>query len=195
MIGLARTLEILNAHRTNEFVLVPFTGSVLWEEISRRPELDLPYWGSMGKAASTGLGLALAMPDLRVWVLDGDGSLLMNLGCLVTTAHQAPPNLVHFVLENGVYATTGGQPIPGRGAVSFAMFARAAGFREVYEYWDETTFEQAIGEVLQKPGPVFVDVKVAMDPLPRKLPRRRTKEALQEAMATLERLRQKESSR
>lgn len=195
MIGLRRTLEILSSHRTNEFVLVPFTGSVLWEELSRRPELDLPYWGSMGKAASTGLGLALAMPDLRVWVLDGDGSLLMNLGCLVTTAHQAPPNLVHVVLENGIYATTGGQPIPGQGTISFATFARGAGFPEVYEYQDETVFRRTIGDVLRKPGPVFVDIKVSMDPLPRKLPRRRTKEALREATAALERLREKADAR
>ena len=66
-------------------------------------------WGSMGLASSIGLGLALAQPDRRVFVIDGDGSLLMNLGSLATIGWQRPPNLVVVVLDNGRYATTGGQ--------------------------------------------------------------------------------------
>ena len=56
------------------------------------------------------LGIALAKPDTKVILFDGDGSLLMNLGSLVTIGNKAPKNLVHFVMDNGVYATTGGQP-------------------------------------------------------------------------------------
>src|SRR6186997_245739 len=66
-------------------------------------------WGSMGLASSVGLGLALARPDVRVFVLDGDGSLLMNLGSLATIGLLQPANLVLVVMDNQLYATTGGQ--------------------------------------------------------------------------------------
>ena len=68
----------------------------------------------MGKASSVGLGVALARPDVRVLVLDGDGSLLMNLGSLVTIASQAPKNLVHVVFDGATYDTSGAQPTPGK---------------------------------------------------------------------------------
>jgi len=77
----------------------------------------------MGLASSHALGLALGRPDKRVIVLDGDGSLLMNLGSLVTIGAAAPPNLYHFVCENGTYEANGGHPIPGRDKVDFAGFA------------------------------------------------------------------------
>src|SRR5260221_3848137 len=66
-------------------------------------------WGSMGMASSIGLGLASARPDLRVIVLDGDGSLLMNLGSLATIALLRPANLTLVAMDNDEYATTGGQ--------------------------------------------------------------------------------------
>src|SRR5258708_40265370 len=69
-------------------------------------------WGSMGVASSIGLGLALARPDVRVIVLDGDGSLLMNLGSLATIGMYAPGNLVVVAMDNEEYATTGAQQTP-----------------------------------------------------------------------------------
>src|SRR5262245_61445202 len=66
-------------------------------------------WGSMGLASSIGLGLAMARPDLRTFVLDGDGSLLMNLGSLATIGWVKPQNLVLIVWDNQLYGTTGGQ--------------------------------------------------------------------------------------
>ena len=76
-------------------------------------KMDLPISGAMGKASSVGLGVALAQPDKKVLILDGDGSLLMNLGAMVTLTSKAPKNLVHILFNNKVYAVTGGQPIPG----------------------------------------------------------------------------------
>lgn len=185
---LRMVLETLNAHRTNELVIVPFSGSVIWEQISKRPELDLPFWGSMGKAASTGLGVALAAPNVRVWVIDGDGSLLMNLGCLVTTANMAPPNLVHIVLENGVYHTTGGQPIPGRGKCELSLHARAAGFTKVFAYEDAYIFQRVIGDILKEEGPLFISLKVTTNEQLPSLPQRMTKAALPEVMAAVQQL-------
>ena len=186
MIEFRAAMRALIAQRTDELVIAPFTGSIAWEDLSDRPELDLPFWGSMGKAASTGLGVALVVPDLKVWVLDGDGSLLMNLGCLVTTANLAPPNFYHFVLENGVYLTTGGQPIPGRKQVSFAGLAQAAGFAHVHEFDDLATLERELPAVLGTPGPTFVTLKLTPDSLDRRLANRRTKDAVREVAAAVQ---------
>jgi sulfopyruvate decarboxylase subunit beta len=82
-------------------------------------------WGSMGLASSIGLGLALARPDVRVFVLDGDGSLLMNLGSLATIGLLHPPNLVVIVMDNEEYATTGGQPTPTAYGADLDAAARA----------------------------------------------------------------------
>ena len=82
-------------------------------------------WGSMGLASSIGLGLAMARPDLRVLVLEGDGSLLMNLGSLATIGLLRPPNLVVIVMDNEEYATTGGQPTPTAYGADLDAAARA----------------------------------------------------------------------
>src|SRR5207253_10582189 len=80
---------------------------------------------SMGLASSIGLGLALARPDLHVIVLDGDGSLLMNLGSLATIGLLRPPNLIVVVMDNQEYATTGGQPTPTAHGADLEAAARA----------------------------------------------------------------------
>src|SRR6185295_9699449 len=67
-------------------------------------------WNSMGMASSIALGLAIARPDLRVVVLDGDGSILMNLGSLATEVTCGVTNLVHVIWDNGGWEITGGQP-------------------------------------------------------------------------------------
>jgi thiamine pyrophosphate-dependent acetolactate synthase large subunit-like protein len=180
MMDLRAAVEALVARRTDELVILPFTAGIAWEDASTQPALDLPFWGSMGKAGSTGLGIALAVPNLKVWVLDGDGSLLMNLGSLVTEASQAPPNFYHFVLENGVYRTTGGQPIPGHEQVSFAGLARAAGFPHAYEFDDLAMLQRDLPNVIGEPGPTFITLKVSPAPLDRRLPRRTIKMALPE---------------
>ncbi|HLH24337.1 MAG TPA: thiamine pyrophosphate-dependent enzyme [Chloroflexota bacterium] len=185
MMDLRAAVQALVARRTDELVIVPFTGGIAWEDASSLPALDLPFWGSMGKAGSTGLGVALAVPTLRVWVLDGDGSLLMNLGTLVTEASQAPRNFYHFVLENGVYRTTGGQPIPGHEQVSFAGLARGAGFPHVCEFDDLAALERDLPAVVGRPGPTFVTLKVSPEPLDRRLPRRTLKAALPAVRAAI----------
>src|SRR5471030_1181280 len=114
----------------------------------------------MGLASSHALGLALGRPDKRVIILDGDGSLLMNLGSLVSVAEAAPRNLVHFVCENGTYESNGAHPIPGRDRISFTGFARAAGIGNCREFSDPGGFAAGIGAVLRQDGPVFVDLKL-----------------------------------
>ena len=83
-----------------------------WMTLPQQP-LDVVFVPSaMGHATSVGLGLALAQPDRRVIVCNGDGSMLMNLGSLVSIAGAGATNLVVLVFDNGVYEVTGSQPTP-----------------------------------------------------------------------------------
>jgi sulfopyruvate decarboxylase subunit beta len=85
---------------------------------------------AMGLASSMGLGLALAKPDKRVIVLDGDGSLLMNLGTLSTLAWHAPRNLVHVVFDNQSLLSVGGFPTATSAQSDLAGIAEKSGYRE-----------------------------------------------------------------
>ncbi|MCE2390913.1 MAG: thiamine pyrophosphate-binding protein [Proteobacteria bacterium] len=120
------------------------------------------FWcTAMGYGSSVGLGLALAQPDRKVIVLDGDGSLLMNLGSLVTIAGVAPPNLIHVVLENGLYELPGAVELPGEGRFSLSAFARAAGWTRVWQARELGEFESRLAAALNEPGPVFLSAEVA----------------------------------
>ena len=152
--------RVLARHIADEIVIASYSGAVEWNELSPRA-LNYFSIGAMGLGSSHGLGLALGRPDKRVVVLDGDGSLLMNLGSLVTIAAAAPRNLVHFVCQNDTYEANGGHPIPGRDKVDFAGLARASGYRVVYDFSDLGVFEQQIGAVLSETGPVFADLKIS----------------------------------
>jgi sulfopyruvate decarboxylase subunit beta len=143
-----------------EIVVAAYQGAFAWQRIHPHP-LNCYSVGAMGLASSLGLGLALGRPDKRVIVLDGDGSLLMNLGSLVSIAAAGPRNLLHFLCENGVYESNGKHPIPGRDQVDFAGLARAAGYRRCHEFADLDKFAAEIGAVLREDGPVFVDLKIA----------------------------------
>src|ERR1700751_5082268 len=103
--------RILARHVTDEIVIASYSAAVEWNELNPRV-LNYFSVGAMGLASSHGLGLALGRPDKRLLVLDGDGSLLMNLGSLVTIAAVAPKNLVHFVSKNSFYEANGSHPIP-----------------------------------------------------------------------------------
>ena len=121
---------------------------------------NLYTWGSMGMISSMGLGLAIARSDLTVIVLDGDGSILMNLGSLATIAREAPPNLVHIVWDDGVYETTGRQPTHTSAGADLAGMARAAGIPKAIAVEDEEAFEAALDRALAGPGPWFIAAKV-----------------------------------
>jgi thiamine pyrophosphate-dependent acetolactate synthase large subunit-like protein len=113
-------------------------------------------WGAMGSVSSIGLGLALARPDLRVVVLDGDGSLLMNLGSLATIGAYRPPNLIHIVFDNSMYETTGRQATHTARGVNLASIARGAGLTNVREVTGLDTFVDAVTDSVRGPGPWFI---------------------------------------
>jgi thiamine pyrophosphate-dependent acetolactate synthase large subunit-like protein len=149
------------AHRRGEAVVVTTMGAVRpWAALSDHP-LDFASADSaMGHAADFALGVALAQPRRQVICLNGDGSMLMSLGTLVTISASGATNLVLFVLQNDTYEVTGNQPVPGAGRVDFAGMARAAGFPRVHAFADAATYETALRSILEGPGPVCVTVKV-----------------------------------
>ncbi len=152
-------LQALARRRDDQIVVAVYTGAQEWIHFSPS-DLNYTFAGAMGQGSSHALGVALGRPDRQVIVLDGDGSLLMNLGSLVSIAHAAPKNLIHCVCENGMYETNGGVPIPGVGVVDFAGLARAAGYRSAYEFEDLDAWEQSLDGILGEEGPVFVTLKV-----------------------------------
>jgi len=117
-------------------------------------------WGSMGLASSLGLGLALARPALRVFVVDGDGSLLMNLGSLATIASTKPPNLVLIVWDNEEYGTTGGQATATAHGADLDAAARAMGIHATVTVRTEEGLRAAIVRARVDAGPWVIVAKV-----------------------------------
>ena len=152
-------LKILSEHYSDQIVVPMYQAAFEWMAINPS---DLTYLttGAMGQGSSHALGLALARPDIQVIVLDGDGSLLMNLGSLVTIAGVAPKNIIHFVCHNGTYEANGSHPIPAQGILDFVGLARAAGYAHALSFDDLQQFSSAIADVLKLEGPVFVRLEV-----------------------------------
>ena len=164
MINNVDAVRILDEHRADGLIITTMNaGNIRFgmPSVTQHEESDFPMGGCMGKASSLGLGLALAQPQRKVMVLDGDGSLLMNLGTLVTISNKAPENFYHFVFDNGVYAVTGGQPTPADGTSSFKGLAEEAGYMATYEFDDMEELATNIDGILQQKGPVFICLKVA----------------------------------
>lgn len=151
-------LAPLARKRTDEVVVTTMSVVRPWGIYSDH-DLDFASADSaMGHAADLALGIAMAQPERTVICLNGDGSMLMSLGTLVTIVEAGVRNLVLLVAVNRTYEITGNQPIPAAERVDFAAMASAAGFERVYEVRDAATWEERLDVVLQRPGPTFVCV-------------------------------------
>lgn len=104
---------------------------------------------AMGLASSMGLGIALSRPERRVVVLDGDGSILMNLGGLTTIARYAPPNLTHVVFDNESLLSVGGFPTATATGSDLAAIARGAGIPEAVTVRDLDGFAAAARQAIE----------------------------------------------
>jgi len=152
----------LLAERLGNEVVVTNLGQASMDmlRIADRP-LNCYTYGAMGQCSSIGLGIAVARPDARVICLDGDGSLLMNLGSLCTIANEAPRNYTLVVWDNEVHQTTGGQPTATAARASLAAIARGAGVEKAFEVRTEPELRQAYDRVFGEDGPFVIDVKIA----------------------------------
>jgi sulfopyruvate decarboxylase subunit beta len=154
-------LKAIVAGRGDAIVVPTMTTGPAWRDLAPN-DLSVGCVGFMGGASSLGLGMALARPDRRVIVLDGDGSLLMQLGSLATIAGAAPRNLLHLLFKNGVYHTSGAQGIPGGLTVDFVMMARGAGYRTTLAIRELEDFKRRLPELLKVEGPVFVELHTGL---------------------------------
>lgn len=164
---LPEALDVIHRQRRDAVVITTMGSARDWQQFEPHPK-DLVYMpSSMGQGPPLGLGIALAQPDQRVIVVNGDGCLLMNLGCLVTITAHAPRNFTLIIIDNGVYEVTGNQATIGSAAkrsskqsVDYVALARATGFEEVYEFDDVESwrYEQ---EIMHDEGPICIVLKTA----------------------------------
>jgi thiamine pyrophosphate-dependent acetolactate synthase large subunit-like protein len=116
--------------------------------------------GSMGLACPIAFGVALAQPGRQVFALEGDGSLLMELGCLATIAKHAPPNLAIIVLDNGAYEITGSQPTATASTADLVEIARGCGLHQSEWAADETHFDELVDLARGGSGPWLIGTKL-----------------------------------
>ena len=116
--------------------------------------------GSMGLAAPIALGVAIAQPDRRVIGLEGDGSILMQLGALATIAMRAQKNLIIVILDNGAYQITGGQTAASGAGTDIVAMSRGAGIAQSLWAADESHFEELIDRALAEDGPWLIGCRI-----------------------------------
>ena len=157
-------LTVLAAHR-GDAVVVCALGMAANEWWAVTNSEDSFYMhGGMGFAASFALGLATALPQVPVWVLNSDGSLSMNLGCLLTEAGQQPANLKHFVVDNQSYQTVDTMPMVNQDNADYAAIAKGAGIRQVATIDNLADLEKSLPGIAAAPGPYFIRLRVESEP-------------------------------
>ncbi len=129
----------------------------LWAS-GQRPQ-NFYMLGSMGLTIPIALGVAIAQPRRHVVALEGDGSLLMQLGCLSTVAMLKPANLTMVIWDNGIYQITGGQPTASAGAADLVAIARGSGIANAAWAADEEEFDRLFAEAL-KGGPTLIAARI-----------------------------------
>ena len=134
----------------------------LWAA-GRRPQ-NFYMLGSMGLAVPIALGVALAQPQRKVFALEGDGSILMQLGALATVAMLRPKNLAIVVMDNAVYQITGSQPTSTAAGADIVAMARGAGIHQSAWADDETSFETLMDRALAGDGPWLVAARIDGEP-------------------------------
>lgn len=153
----SRILELID----EETILVAGIGNASFELFTagHRPK-NFYMLGSMGLAVPIGLGLALAQPDRTVVVMEGDGSVLMNLGALSTVAREAPPNLTIVIWDNSQWQLTGGQTTATSSTTDLATVAAGCGISGAATPEDPDAFAQAVRYALDAPGPHAIVARI-----------------------------------
>ncbi|MBX6373039.1 MAG: hypothetical protein IRZ13_02245 [Acetobacteraceae bacterium] len=151
---------------------IGFSNFDLWASSGGQRLENFYMLGSMGLAVPIALGVAIAQPQRKVFALEGDGSLLMQLGCLTTVAAQAPKNLAIIVWDNGMYAITGGQATPAAQAgTDIVAIARGAGIAQSAWASDEAEFEALVDQSLAGDGPWLIAARIDSERAVKQTPR------------------------
>ena len=157
-------LAVLAKHRGDAIVVCALgMAANEWWAVTQSEDLFYMH-GGMGFAASFALGLATALPEVPVWVLNSDGSLSMNFGCLLTEAGQQPKNLKHFVVDNQRYQTVDTMPMVNQDNSDYALIAKGTGIRQVATIDNLADLERRTPEIVAAPGPYFIRLRVNPSP-------------------------------
>ena len=151
----------LVAHLKHEEAVIGgigYTNFDLWAS-GQRPQ-NFYMLGSMGLAVPIGLGVALAQPRRKVFALEGDGSILMQLGSLATVAARAPKNFAIVIMDNGAYQITGGQTALSDEGADIVAIAKACGLTQSVWAADESAFEELIALSLKEDGPWLIGCRI-----------------------------------
>ena len=151
----------LVAHLKHEEAVIGgigYTNFDLWAS-GQRPQ-NFYMLGSMGLAVPIGLGVALAQPRRKVFALEGDGSILMQLGSLATVAARAPKNFAIVIMDNGAYQITGGQKALSDEGADIVAIAKACGLTQSVWAADESAFEELIALSLKEDGPWLIGCRI-----------------------------------
>jgi sulfopyruvate decarboxylase subunit beta len=155
-----QALEVVARCRGQRVVIVTMGSVGIWPDLSDTP-LDFSYLpSSMGQGVPLALGLALARPERGVIVVTGDGSLLMNLGCLATVAAYPAPIAI-VVIDNQLYEVTGGQAIVNAGRIDYGLLARSLGIEQAYNFDRLDDWAAAAATILSQAQPTLTSLRVA----------------------------------
>jgi thiamine pyrophosphate-dependent acetolactate synthase large subunit-like protein len=178
-IGQAKTVTARNAKVMNRFELTKrlvaqlkhdeaVIGGIgnanfdLWAS-GQRPQ-NFYMLGSMGLTIPIAFGVAIAQPERRVVALEGDGSLLMQLGCLSTVAMIRPVNLIMVIWDNGIYQITGSQPTTTAATADLVAIARGSGIANSAWAADEEDFDRLVAAALKEGGPTLIAARIDAKP-------------------------------
>lgn len=154
------TRRLVSRLKSEEAVVggIGFTNFDLWAS-GQRPQ-NFYMLGSMGLATSIALGVAVAQPQRKVFALDGDGSILMQLGSFGTVAAVAPKNFAIIIWDNGAYHITGAQKTVTEKGADLVAIAKGAGLKQAYWAADAEHFEMLVQRAITTNGPWLIVAKI-----------------------------------
>ncbi len=152
--------KAFNTFRNDSIVTTSGTAGRHWNSVSTNKSRDITLGGAMGHTISAAFGLALGLPDEKIVLFDSEGALLMNLGVMASIGGKKPSNFIHILLDNGCYATTGGQPVPNAENIDYVKIAEGAGYASAHHFNDIEEFATNIKALLDEEGPIFISMKI-----------------------------------
>jgi thiamine pyrophosphate-dependent acetolactate synthase large subunit-like protein len=156
------TCRLLGLLRQDEAVIggIGYTNFDLWAASGGKRQQNFYMLGSMGLAVPIAMGVAIAQPKRKVFALEGDGSILMQLGSLSTVAARGLQNLCVIIMDNGAYQITGGQKTMTDQGADIVGIAQASGLVQSAWAADEDAFVELVGRALNEDGPWLIGCRI-----------------------------------
>jgi thiamine pyrophosphate-dependent acetolactate synthase large subunit-like protein len=142
-----------------------------WWQATHDRDATFYLGASMSMSTMFGLGLAVGLPDAKVWAFMGDGAFCMNPGMLMVEREVNPPNLIHILMSNRHYGATGNQRIPNRSVNDYVAMAKSVGIERAYKYDGLADLEQRFDSEVLGNKPAYTFVVMEIEPQTEKLER------------------------